>query len=117
MNANTIPVCTWAVMQLVKDPDLLCAAREEVETTCMTDPATGHRTIDAEKLVALPLIQSFYVEIIRMHMSVNVTRELVQPLQVEGYTLAPGAILQAPTEISHYKESVWSADGHPASEF
>jgi hypothetical protein len=104
-------------MELAKDPDLWREIRQEVETTYVTDPATGHRTIDAKKLLALPLLQSLYIEIMRMRVSINVTREVVEPLEMEGYTLAAGTILQAPTEISHYKESVWGADGHPASEF
>jgi len=117
MNANTIPVATWAIIEMTKDPSLLAALRKEVEPTYITDPATGRRTIDLQALAALPLLQSVYTEIMRMRISLNVTREVVRPLEVEGYTLAAGTLLQAPTELSHYKESVWGVEGHPATEF
>jgi len=116
MNANTIPVCAWAIMEFARDPALHRAVRDEA-TTAYTTNESGRRVLDAQKLLALPLLQSVYTEAMRLHVSINVTREVVAPLEVEGYTLAPGSILQAPTEISHYQESVWGVEGHPAAEF
>jgi hypothetical protein len=53
----------------------------------------------------------------RLHISINITREVVQPLEVEGYMLAKGTLLQSPTELAHYEEGVWGVEGHPAGEF
>ncbi|KAK4448778.1 cholesterol 7-alpha-monooxygenase 2 [Podospora aff. communis PSN243] len=117
VNGNTTPAVAWLLMEIVKDPDLFRRVREEVKTTYTTDPDTGERLIDAQKLIALPLLQSIYIEGLRLHVSLNVTREVIGPLSLEGYELEKGAILQAPTDISHREESVWGAPGHPASEF
>ena len=57
------------------------------------------------------------LRVMRLRVSINVTREVVRPLEVDGYLLKPGSVLQAPTEISHYDEAIWGADGHPAAEF
>jgi len=116
MNANTVPISAWAVIELARDPELQRALREEVETTLMMDNE-GRCVVDRQKMLALPLLQSVFVEVMRLHVSINITREVVQPLEIEGYRLPPGTVLQAPTEISHYAEVVWGVEGHPASEF
>ncbi|KAK1752329.1 cytochrome P450 [Echria macrotheca] len=117
LNANSVPVCAWALMELVQDQELLGAVRDEVSTAFTTDPETGKRTLDSQKVLTLPLLQAVYVEVLRMHVSMNITRAATKPLEVEGYTLPAQSILQAPTQISHYNESVWGVEGHPATEF
>jgi len=103
---------------MAKDPTLRKHIREEVESTYVTDPASGNRLVDLQKLVALPLLQSFYTELMRRHVSINITREVVKPgLKVAGYAVPVGALVQAPSEIAHYDEDVWGTEEHPASEF
>jgi len=116
LNANTIPIAAWSVIEVARDPELQRALREEVETALTTD-GEGQHVVDQQKMVALPLLQSLYFEIMRVHVSINVSREVAQPLEVEGYRLLPGDMLQAPTLISHFDEAVWGVEGHPASEF
>lgn len=110
-------MATWGVIELARDPDLFQAVREEVLKAYVTDPTTGKRTIDAQKLLELPLLQSIYVETLRLHMSINITREIMEPMVLEGYNLERGALLQAPSEIAHYDEGAWASGGHPASQF
>lgn len=116
-NGNTVPIVTWCVMELVKDPELFRAVRAEVLTAIVMDPETQKRTIDLQALLPLPVLQSVYTEALRMHVSINVTREIMEPIVLEGHRLERGAILQAPSEIIQYDEKIWSADSHPASEF
>ncbi|GAB1311915.1 hypothetical protein MFIFM68171_02125 [Madurella fahalii] len=117
-NANTIPVTAWCVMEIFKDPKLFKAVREELETTYETCPISGQRTINAQTLTSLPLLQSIYIEGLRLHVSMNVTREITGPIELSGgITPEKGTILQAATEITHYDESIWGRDKHPASEF
>lgn len=116
-NANTVPVATWCVMEAVKDQALLKAVRDEVMTAYETDPVSGQKTINAQALLSLPLLQSIYTEALRLHVSINITREVVGPISLGGVNLERGAIIQAPTEISHLGEEVWGAEGHPAKEF
>lgn len=115
INANTVPVCTWAIMEMIRDQGLLKRLREEVAGVLAVE--NGEPRFDLQRLVNLPLLQSVYVEVMRLRVSINITREVVQPLEVDGYLLKPGSVLQAPTEISHYDEAVWGIDGHPAAEF
>ncbi|KAM7214655.1 cytochrome P450 family protein [Rhypophila decipiens] len=118
LNANAIPVTTWGLMELAQDSELRQAIREEVEQTYTVDPETGTRVIDAQKLVGLPRLQSVSIELMRMRVSMNVTREVVGPgVKLGGYEIAPGSLLQAPSEIPHYDESIWGTEEHPASEF
>ncbi|KAK3318886.1 cytochrome P450 [Apodospora peruviana] len=119
-NANSIPIATWMVMELIKDPATFQSVREEVETALINDPddpSGKSRIIDTQKMLALPVLQFIYTEALRLHMSTNITREVTSPTVIESHTLEKGAVLQAPLEIVHYDEEIWGADGHPASEF
>lgn len=104
-------------MEVAKDPILFDAVRKEALSAYVTNPETGQRILDIPKLLALPLLQSVYAESLRLHVSINVTREIITPVTLNGHQLQKGALIQAPTELAHYDESVWSTDGHPASEF
>ncbi|GAP85198.2 putative cytochrome P450 [Rosellinia necatrix] len=117
LNGNTVPITTWAMIELVRDPELLRAVREEIGTVCEVDPGTGARHIDAQRLVNLPLMQSLYVELLRTHVSFNVTRQATRPLAIEGYPIEKGALVQVCSRIEHYHKDVWGVEGHPASEF
>ncbi|KAK0620784.1 cytochrome P450 [Immersiella caudata] len=116
-NANSIPVTGWCVMEVAKDRRLLEAIREEVETAYEADAKTGKRVINAQTLVSLPLLQAVYIEGLRLHVSMNVTRQVIGPMEMGGVSLEKGSVLQASTEIMHYDEKIWGMEGHPASEF
>ncbi|KAI1084640.1 putative cytochrome P450 [Whalleya microplaca] len=117
LNSNSIPTTMWMLMEIIKDHSLLQAVREEVATVIVTDPDTGKRTIDSQKIVALPLLQSIFTETLRLRISFNIIRDVKQPIMLDGHTIAKGSLLQAPMMVVHYDEAVWSAAGHPASEF
>lgn len=104
-------------MDIVKDTSLLQAVRDEVSTALITDPRTGERTLDSQKLVALPLLQSIFTETLRLRINFNITRDVKQPITLDGHTIAKGSMLQAPMIVSHYDESSWGAPDHPAKEF
>lgn len=105
------------MIELIKDSSLFHAVRLEVMGALATDPTSGQRGFDLQKLLALPLLQSVYYEAMRLHVSINITRELREPITVDGHRLAKGALLQAPTSISHLDETVWAKDGHSAKSF
>lgn len=104
-------------MEVVKDSSLLKAVKAEVREALIPGSETGADVFDMKKLLSLPLLQSIYTEALRLHLSINITREVVDPMAVDGYTLSKGAIIQAPTTIAHYAEDIWADQGHPASEF
>ncbi|OTB17450.1 hypothetical protein K445DRAFT_74002 [Daldinia sp. EC12] len=117
LNTNTIPICTWALMETIGDADLFHATRAEVLQALVTHPVSGKRTFDIQKLASLPLIQSIYTESLRLHLSLNLTRAATEDITIAGFTLPKGCIVQAPTQISHCEEAVWGTKDHPASEF
>ncbi|OLN96876.1 Cholesterol 7-alpha-monooxygenase 2 [Colletotrichum chlorophyti] len=117
VNSNTIPVTTWAMMEVLKDPSLFQDLRSEALHALNADPLSGKRFFDVAKLTSLPLLQSVYVECMRLHVSINVTREIIQATILHGYRLEKGALLQAPTNIAHQDEKTWAHDGHEASKF
>ncbi|KAI3322262.1 cytochrome P450 [Xylariaceae sp. AK1471] len=116
-NSNTIAITTWALMELIRDPDLFRTVQEEILTVCTINPDTGSRTFDVPKLLALPMLQSVYVETMRMRMSFSPMREVVAPVTMGGYDLKKGSLVFAPNHVAHYSEAAWGAEGHPASEF
>ncbi|KAI2619593.1 cytochrome P450 [Hypoxylon sp. NC1633] len=117
MNTNTIPICTWALMEIIADADLFQATRVEVLQALVTHPVSGDRTFDIQKLASLPLIQSIYTESLRLHLSLNLTRTATEDFTIGGFTLPKGCTIQAPTQVSHYEEAVWGTPTHRASEF
>jgi len=116
LNGNTTQIVAWCLFEIIKDPALLRQVREEI-TTALTTDESGNRAIDNKALVNLPLLQSIFTEAIRLHFSINITREVVGPVQIEGHELEKGSILQVSTEIVHYDEDIWGAPGHPAGKF
>ncbi|KAL2016801.1 hypothetical protein VTK56DRAFT_2970 [Thermocarpiscus australiensis] len=117
LHANTIPVCTWVVMELIKDPDLFRAVKEEIKRAETSQDGSDSRVLDNRKLSSLPLLQSVYTEVLRLHVGLLITRTCTEPVTIGGYTLPKGSIFQAPTEVGHLDEAVWSTPDHPASEF
>lgn len=107
----------WALMEIIKDRDLFKEIRAEVMSTYTKDPATGAETIDTQKLLALPLLQSVFSETLRLHMSFNVMRQVKEPIKIDKYNIKTGTMLQVPMQVSHYNEQVWSVQDHPADQF
>ncbi|TDZ21502.1 25-hydroxycholesterol 7-alpha-hydroxylase [Colletotrichum orbiculare MAFF 240422] len=117
LNANTVPVTTWCMMELLKDRSLFEAVRAEALQALIIDPKTGKKDFDARKLVSMPLMQSIYVEVMRLHVSIGITREVMEDTMLDGYRLRKGALIQAPTNLLHQDDEIWERDGHKASEF
>lgn len=117
LNGNTIPLTAWSIIELIKDPSLIAEVRAEALSVSAIDPETGVNHIDAQRLVNLPLMQSLYVEIMRLHVSFNPLRKAVRPLIIDGCTIEEGALVQTCSQIAHREEAVWGVEGHPASEF
>ncbi|KAI1630814.1 cytochrome P450 [Biscogniauxia mediterranea] len=114
LHANTIPICTWIMIELFRDHNLFRAIKEEVSRADIADEAGN---LNHEKVASLPLLQSVYTETLRLHVRVLITRISHEPVTIAGYNLPEGSIVQAPTEVCHRDESVWGVPGHPATEF
>jgi len=117
--SNIVPITTWALYEIVRDPNLFAEVRREVMTAFTVDPATGERVLNTQKLLSLPLLQSILVETLRLHLSLNLVREVNKPegIFVDGYHVPCGSLVQVVTRRAHHDEATWGSEGHPASEF
>ena len=116
LNANSIPITTWALYELIQQPALWKAVQDEAETAFEND-SRGERALNMQRMLGLPLLQSVYAETLRMHVAVNITREVTDETTLAGYPLPKNSLIMAPTWIAHSNEKVWGVDNHPASEF
>src|SRR5690242_14388209 len=125
--SNTLPSVAWAMMEIIRDPLLFAAVREEVLQAFSSSPKSSGEggdaqpeppMLDVKKLVSLPLLQSIYAEVLRLHVSINLTREVTgDAVTLGAFQVKRGSLLQAPTRVAHLDEPSWGVDGHPASEF
>lgn len=106
LHANTIPICVWMVMEVLKDPELYRRIMHEVSQARIIDDISAVGTFDHHKLALMPLMQSVYTEILRMHVSILVTRTATEDVMIGGYIVPKGSTLQAPTEVAHLDESI-----------
>lgn len=106
----------WLIMEIVKDPSLITAIRKEISIAWETD-GSGVKVLNTQKLTSLPLLQSIWTEVLRLHMNFNIIRNAKESISMEGVTIGKGSMLQAPMLIAHLDEAVWGVQGHPASEF
>lgn len=104
-------------MEIINDPSLLEVIRQEVSEACCFNPETGDLSIDNNKIVALPILQSVYTECMRLHVSYMANRKVLLPTTLDGYHLGPGSLIQTDTEMAHLNEEVWGTENHPASSF
>ncbi|KAK8859640.1 25-hydroxycholesterol 7-alpha-hydroxylase [Apiospora arundinis] len=116
LHSNTIPICTWIMIELIKDPKLFSAVRRDITKAALSNE-TSSQTFDIHELTSLPLLQSIYAEALRLHVGILITRTSVVPVTIAGHNFPPGTVFQSPTQLSHLEESVWGVPGHPASEF
>jgi cytochrome P450 len=107
----------WTILEIVKDRALLQTVREEVVNACVTTDIDGNETFHIEKVTSLPLLQSVFTEILRLHMNFNLMRNVNEEIVLDGIIFQPGSMLQAPMRIAHFEEAVWGHPGHPATEF
>ncbi|KAI3332060.1 cytochrome P450 [Xylariaceae sp. AK1471] len=117
LHGNTVPITTWILMELIKDPSLMKDVRDEALQAYELDTGTGKRRLSAQKLTLQPLLQSIYTEVLRLHVYFTINHKVVRPVEIDGYHIPKGSLVQACSRIAHLEESVWGADEHPASEF
>ncbi|KAK1759933.1 cholesterol 7-alpha-monooxygenase 4 [Echria macrotheca] len=113
-NANSLPTAAWCLLEILRSPSLLASVGSELAEANIVQP---DGSIDRASLLSLPLLQSIYTENLRLHVSMNVTRQVTGPLEMSGVKLEEGSVLQACTDIVHHDEEIWGVEGHGAEEF
>ncbi|KAK2609331.1 hypothetical protein QQS21_002112 [Conoideocrella luteorostrata] len=83
LHANTVPTCAWMVFEIIKDPALYRAVMEEISQAQITDsPQTG--ALNYQTLASMPLLQSVYTEVLRVHTSILLTRTATEEVTLGG---------------------------------
>lgn len=120
----------WMLIELAQDKELQQAIREEL-STARIEKGTNE-VFDIHKLATLPLLQSVFTEVLRLHMDFNLIRHVQEDgismdltlrsprgdtKQSSRVAIPRDSMLQAPMSTAHYEEAAWGVPGHPASEF
>lgn len=112
LNSNAIPATGWMLLHILNDESersLLSRVMEELETTKRDDG-----TIDIATLIALPLLQSIFHEVLRLYVDVLVTRELKEDLTLplddgqRQILLGKDTVVMAPSWLGHRDEALWT---------
>ncbi|KAI1438101.1 putative cytochrome P450 [Xylaria sp. CBS 124048] len=74
LHANAIPIWKWLMFELLKDPGLFAAVKAEIAQAEIREPGSGVY-FDHQVLVSLPLLQSVFTEVMRLHVGVLITRK------------------------------------------
>ncbi|KAI9164115.1 Cytochrome P450 monooxygenase calL [Paramyrothecium foliicola] len=124
INSNAIPMTSWIVIEILRRPETLARIKAEIATVVRKDglnaetkPADMPPLIDIAELKKLPLLNSVYMECLRLRSSVFVVRKLRESIELDGYVLKEGNLVLAPSYLAHNDATVWSSPFHPPDEF
>ncbi|KAM5384726.1 hypothetical protein ACJA88_002573 [Fusarium oxysporum] len=113
INSNAIPMTSWIIIEILRRPEIFIRIQEEVATVFDKDT----KQVDIVALKKLPLLNSVYLECLRLRSSVFVVRKLRNSIELDGYTLKEGNLILAPSYLAHNAPEVWSSSAHPPEEF
>ncbi|KAF5265263.1 hypothetical protein FOXYS1_3916 [Fusarium oxysporum] len=113
INSNAIPMTSWIIIEILRRPEIFIRIQEEVATVFDNDT----KQVDIVALKKLPLLNSVYLECLRLRSSVFVVRKLRNSIELDGYTLKEGNLVLAPSYLAHNAPEVWSSSAHPPEEF
>ncbi|KAL8872177.1 MAG: hypothetical protein Q9174_002146 [Haloplaca sp. 1 TL-2023] len=115
-STNALPATLLTLMHLLDtnaiDPTLLSRVQSEVDSV----PEVGDGTLDIKRLLELPLLQSVYTEVLRLHVDVIIARNLdadiVVPVGHGGedtpqVRLPKGDMVVAPVWTVHNDSDLW----------
>ena len=111
LNSNAIPAAGWILLHILNpegDETLLGRVMGELERA-----ERDNGSIDIPTLIALPLLQSVFHEVMRLYVDVLVTRELKEDLTLplddgkRRILLQKDAIVMAPSWLGHRDETLW----------
>lgn len=113
INSNAIPMTSWIIIEVLRRPEIYKRIKEEVAS--VFDHESKH--IDIGEMRKLPLLNSVYLECLRLRSSVFVVRKLRESIELDGYTLKQGNLILAPSYLAHNAPEVWTTTSYPPEEF
>ncbi|KAI0965156.1 cytochrome P450 [Xylaria arbuscula] len=106
-NGNTAPIVFWYLLEALKDPHLCARMIFEVKQ-CISDDGK----LNICHLEKQPLLQSVFAEVLRMRVSIFVSRIVEhRDIVFDGYILPQGEIIIMPTEALHNHHDAWAKAG------
>ena len=111
LSSNAIPAAGWMLMHILNprgDPTLYGRVMKELRLVQRNDGS-----LDILALVALPLLQSVFQEVLRLYVDVLVTRELKQDLMLpiddgkRQMFFEKDSVIMAPSWLGHRDEHLW----------
>lgn len=115
MNVHVAAI--WTIAEVFRDKYLLQRIREELEVTASTDIHSEH---GIDTLLACPLLQSVYAEVLRLRVEAqSVFTSERQEIGLNEWRFLKGIVVLVPTGVAHRDESFWSTrDGkYPVGKF
>ncbi|KAK6854935.1 cytochrome P450 [Apiospora arundinis] len=110
-NGNTAPSAFWYVFEALRDPSLASRLSSEVDHCISAD---GDIIID--EIAAQPLLESAYMEVLRLRVSILVSRMVeFGDVKFSGYTIRRGELVFMPTDGVHFSEDAWAQAGRPST--
>ncbi|KAI1128000.1 cytochrome P450 [Nemania abortiva] len=110
LNYNTPPSIFWYIFESLRDTELNARMTKEALECCSPD---GSISISA--LAAQPLLESAYAEVLRLRVSIVMTRTVEYgDLNIAGYEIPRGDVVLMPTDAMHFNKELWARAGKPA---
>lgn len=120
MNSNSMPATFWLFVELLRFPHLLERALTEIND-CRSLSSRDSLSFDTRKLCAQPLLQSAYVETLRLRTAVYIIRKPEHsPAQIRDYQIPCGEMIVVNSAAAHMDERNWNlgSDGqYPVDRF
>ncbi|GAB1318226.1 hypothetical protein MFIFM68171_08436 [Madurella fahalii] len=121
-NANAILMAFWNLIEVYKDRALLARVLPELRSGVVSLPGQSPMAFDLGPILSSPLLQSIYAEVLRMRISLMVTRIPERGVFRHGpWNFEHGAFIALPSGYVGYHEGAWAeltAGGQrPVSEF
>lgn len=119
LNSNAVPATSWALLRILQRPELLDNIRREVSQVTTKDEKSSQIHLDIPNMILQPWLLAVYTEVLRLYVSMNVTREIIQDMEIDGQVLKAGHIVMAPSYVAHTLDaSSFDVEGKfPAKEF
>ncbi|KAF7950960.1 uncharacterized protein EAE97_002512 [Botrytis byssoidea] len=119
LNSNIVRVTFCFLLETMQSEDLSGGANKEVSKAINT--AKHLSSFDSKKIINSPLLQSIYVETLRMYVSVLMLRKTRQESKLDTWTVPSNIVVAVCNYTEYMNEKLWNPEGaresHPASTF
>jgi cytochrome P450 len=106
-NHNVILAAFWATFEIFRDPNLLVRVREDV-AACMT--GEGPTSLNVERLIKIPLLQSVFAETLRLRVHIFNSRCIGNDgIQVNNWLLREKSIVLVSSTLAHLEAAEWNS--------